>query len=80
MFFMLRDGWSVQFLEADLKTPLPRKLQFRDAAKIREMFDRFSEQKTLADRQALEHAIEIGRGGVYLQLTPHQYSKLKKRN
>jgi hypothetical protein len=79
MYFMLRDGWDVQFLEADLKTALPRKLEFRDAAKIREMFDRFAEDKTLADRQALEHAIEIGRGGIYLSLTSEQYSNLKRR-
>jgi len=28
MSFMLRDGWYCQFLEADLKTPLPRKFTF----------------------------------------------------
>lgn len=25
----------------------------------------------------LEHAIDVGRGGVYLQLTPAQYAKLR---
>jgi hypothetical protein len=25
MYFFLRSGWQVQFTEADLKTPLPRK-------------------------------------------------------
>ena len=34
---MFRQGWQVQFLEADLKTPLPRKLTFADADKIREL-------------------------------------------
>jgi hypothetical protein len=29
--------WQVQFLEADLKTPLPRKLTFTDPEKIREV-------------------------------------------
>jgi len=26
MHFMLREGWYCQFLEEDLKTPLPKKL------------------------------------------------------
>jgi hypothetical protein len=29
-------------------------------------------------RQMLEHAIETGRGGVYLRLTPDQYKKLRR--
>jgi hypothetical protein len=37
MFFFLRGGWQVQFLEADLKTPLRRKLTFSDSDKIREL-------------------------------------------
>jgi hypothetical protein len=30
MTFFQRDGWYVQFLESDLKTPLPKKLSFSD--------------------------------------------------
>ena len=78
MCFSLRGAWCVQFLEADLKTPLPRQLTFRDSAKIREMFDRFSDRKMLEDRNALDNAIESGRGGIYLNLTAEQYSELKK--
>jgi hypothetical protein len=37
MYFMLRIGWHVQFLEADLKTPLNRKLTFAGPEKIREI-------------------------------------------
>ena len=37
MYFFKRGGWQVQFLEADLKTPLPRKLTFTDPEKIREL-------------------------------------------
>jgi hypothetical protein len=37
MSFFLRAGWQVQFLETDLKTPLPRKLTFADPNKIREL-------------------------------------------
>jgi hypothetical protein len=29
-------------------------------------------------RQMLEDAIDVGRGGVYLRLTPEQYRKLRK--
>ncbi len=69
--------WHLQFLESDLKTSLPRKLSFRDAAKIRELFDRFSEAKKLEDRQALDHGIEMGRGSIWLNLNAEQYRKLK---
>jgi hypothetical protein len=37
MTFFQRAGWYVQFLEADLKTALPRKLTFSDPEKIREL-------------------------------------------
>jgi hypothetical protein len=33
MYFSLRSGWQVQFLEPDQKTPLPRKLTFADPEK-----------------------------------------------
>jgi hypothetical protein len=39
MYFFKRGGWQVQFLEADLKTRLPRKLTFSDPEKIRELAD-----------------------------------------
>ena len=42
MFFQLRGTWDVQFLEPDLKTPLPRRLSFKDPAKIRELARRGS--------------------------------------
>jgi hypothetical protein len=37
MYFSFRRERQVQFLEADLKTPLPRKVTFPDAYKIREI-------------------------------------------
>jgi hypothetical protein len=37
MTFFLCRGWQVQFVEADLKTPPPRKLTFADPEKIREL-------------------------------------------
>jgi hypothetical protein len=78
MYFMSRDGgWFCQFLEADLKTSLPKKLTFAHADKIRELARR-GEACDLESKQALEHAIEVGRGGIYLRLTPEQYAKLRR--
>jgi hypothetical protein len=79
MYFFLRSGWQVQFLLPDLKTPLPKKLTFADPEKIRELARRGEAWGTSEARQILEHAIEMGRGGVYLKLTPEQYRKLRRR-
>jgi hypothetical protein len=78
MTFFLREGWYVQFLEVDLKTPLPRKLTFADPEKIRELARRGEAWGDSESRQVLEHAIENGRGGCYLRLTPAQYRKLRR--
>lgn len=78
MHFMLaRGGWFVQFLEADLKTSLPRKFTFQDSAKVIEMAMRGGADSMSADRQALEYAIGLGRGSAWLNLTGEQYGKLK---
>ncbi len=79
MTFMLSRGWFCQFLEADLKTPLPRKLTFVSADKILQLAEHAGALKDLAARQAIEHGIEKGRGGIYLMLTPEQYAKLKTK-
>jgi hypothetical protein len=78
MYFFKCGGWQVQFLEADLKTSLPRKLTFTDPEKIRELARRGEAWGTSESRQILEHAIETGRGGVYLRLTPAQYARLRR--
>ena len=78
LFFMLRNGWQVSFLEPDLKTPLPLKLTFADPEKLLEMFERWGESKLLEDRSALEYAIKMGRGSIWLILSPEQYAKLKR--
>jgi hypothetical protein len=78
MFFQFRQGWQVEFLEADLKTPLPKKLTFTDPDKIRELAKRGEAWSDSESRQLLEHAIETGRGGVYLRLTPDQYARLRR--
>lgn len=72
------NGWQCKFLEADLKTSLPRTFTFANADKIKELARRGEAWGTLENRQALEHAIEMGRGGLYLKLTPEQYVKLRR--
>jgi hypothetical protein len=79
MYFFLREGWFVQFLEADLKTPLPRKFNFTDPEKIKELAKRGENCGTSEARQMLEHGIESGRGGCYLNLTPAQYRELTSK-
>jgi hypothetical protein len=79
MFFFERRGWACQFLEADLKTPLPRKLNLKDATKVVELARRGGALMNLEARQAIDHAIANGRGGVWLELTAEQYEKLKRR-
>jgi hypothetical protein len=68
MYFQSRGGWQVQFLEVDLKTPLPRQFTFQHADKLRELARRGEALGTLEQKQALEHGIEMGRGGLYLRL------------
>jgi hypothetical protein len=77
MSFMLRGSWHVQFLEADLKTPLRRTLEFAGPEKIREIARRGEAWGDSESRQMLENGIDRGRGGVYLRLTPEQYRKLR---
>lgn len=79
MTFFLRKGWQVQFCEADLRTPLPRQLTFVDPDKIRQLARRGEALGTSEARQMLEYAIEVGRGGCYLNLTPGQYAKLRQK-
>jgi hypothetical protein len=77
MSFMLRKRWFCQFLEEDLKTALPRKISFADEAKLFEMAERGGYELNLEGRQAMEHAIQNGRGGIWLELTREQYEKLR---
>jgi len=72
MSFMQRDGWYCQFLEEDLKTPLPRKVTVSTAEKVREMARKGGASMNLESHQALELGIENGRGGVWLELTEEQ--------
>jgi len=40
MSYMDRQGWQCQFLEADLKTPLPKRPQFASSDKITALVER----------------------------------------
>jgi hypothetical protein len=79
MSFMLSHGWYCQFLESDLKTPLPQTFTFATEDKVMELARRCGALKNLECRQALEHGLSMGRGGLYLNLSQEQYAKLKSR-
>jgi hypothetical protein len=79
MFFQHRDGWHCQFLEQDLKTSLPKKLRFNGPEKVRKIAERGGCNLNLESRQALDHGIEIGRGGIWLELSEEQYQTLRHR-
>ena len=74
--YMLRENWSVWFMEPDFQTSLPKKLTFNDPSKIREMAKRGVALNNLEAVAMLEHSLEIGRGGVWLELTEEQYQRL----
>jgi hypothetical protein len=74
-----RHGWQCGFLEADLQTPLPKRLHFVSFDKVVELIERvggFTDQET---RLMVNQAIGMGRGGVFLKLTEEQYATLRKR-
>jgi hypothetical protein len=77
MSFMQRTGWHCQFLEEDLKTPLPRKLAFLCEDMIFQLARRGGASLDLESEQAIRHGISIGRGGIWLNLSDEQYRKLR---
>lgn len=77
MSFQTQSGWHCQFLEEDLKTPIPKKLNLLRQERLFEIAERGGYRLNLEGRQALQRAIEMGRGGVWLELTEEQYRKLK---
>jgi hypothetical protein len=77
LYFQFRQGWHCQFLETDLKTSLPRKLNLATSDKLIGLVERGGGLPDLASRQALDQAIAKGRGGVFLNLTQKQYEQLR---
>jgi hypothetical protein len=60
MYFFLRSGWQVQFLEADLKTPLPWKLTFNDPHKIRELARRLNRSASVTGGDSVLPGVLFG--------------------
>ena len=77
--FQDRHGWQCQFLEADLQTPLPKRLHFASSDKLVELVERGGGITDQESRLMLEQGISMGRGGVFLRLTEEQYATLRKR-
>jgi hypothetical protein len=77
MSFFERMGWCCQFLEADLKTPVGAMLNFATPDKVIAIAERAGVFPDLEARHAMNYGIEMGRGGIYLELTAEQYQKLK---
>jgi hypothetical protein len=77
MSFQCRYGWHCQFLEADLRTPLPRRLHFTSADKVIEVVQRGGGLTDHESRLMPDQAIATGRGGAFLNLTVEQYARLK---
>jgi hypothetical protein len=77
MHFQTQSGWQCQFLEEDLKTPLARRLNLVSQEKLFEIAERGGYVLNLEGRQALQQAIEKGRGGIWLELSDDQYRKLQ---
>jgi hypothetical protein len=67
-----------QFLEEDLKTPLPKKLTLKEPAKLFEIAERGRYKLTLENRQSIENAIAMGRGSIRLDLKQEQYERRSK--
>jgi len=68
LFSSKRGGWQVQFTEADLKTPLPPEVDLRRPGEDPGAGQGAGEAwGTSEARQMLEHAIDTGRGGIYLR-------------
>jgi len=78
MSFMDRHGWQCQFLEADLQSPLPKRLHFSSPDKIIELVERGGGLRDPESRLMLEQGISMGRGGVFLSLTEEQYERLRR--
>lgn len=74
MEFFRSFGWHCRFWEG--RRRLPKRLTFRDSAKIYETAERGNARNDKAAREALDTAILIGRGGVGLRLTGEQYRAL----
>jgi hypothetical protein len=79
--FVLGNGqpggeWIIQFSLPSLEGSLGRIRVVRSEQAVRDLIARTPTNFTLADRQALDYAFSLGRGGVFLHITGEQYAKL----
>ena len=58
-------------------TPIPVRLNVIRQEKLFEIAESGGYRLNLEGRQAMQRAIELGRGGIWLELTEEQYRKLK---
>ena len=71
-----REEWVLQFMPPTLDRALGRLRIVRSAQAVRDLIARTPTVLSLADRQALDTALELGRGGLFLHITADQYAKL----
>ena len=76
--FSFRQFWFCEFLEEDRKTPLPRTVMLADERRLFELVKRGGFTLNISGRQELQEAIRKKRGGIWLELTPEQYAKLRQ--
>ena len=76
--FFQSNGWVIKFSPPSLDRVIGRCRKIATADAIRAMILRTPTQMDLASRQALEAALQNGRGGLFLELTPEQYRKIMR--
>ena|ERR1039458_5379071 len=68
MVFFRRSRWHCRFVTEEQKVRLPKWLIFSDASDIYETASRGGGLTSEAARKALDLAIEVGKGGIWLNL------------
>ncbi|MEG9430734.1 hypothetical protein [Terriglobus sp. ADX1] len=85
MNFMLCNGWSCHFLEADARTGIgtpnkpPSKARYYNTTpeRILELRERYGLPR-VPEKNDVEHNLSIGRGSVWLDLPEEEYQKLRR--
>src|SRR5450631_1827629 len=83
MSFVRQAGgvWLCRFHKDDLaKTPISKLFFFRDVAKIVEIVRRGRGITGMESRQALDKAVALGRGGIFLKLDANQLQALSRQS
>jgi hypothetical protein len=74
--FRIEKAGIASSLKKISRPPCPADSHFNPKGKVRQIAERGGAAMNLDTLHALDHAIEIGRGGVWLELTEEQYRKL----